>query len=65
MRSEQQIRERLERLVRENETIRHQAARHLLAPEGKEWRDGQAAIARLEANVATIRALEWALGGAA
>jgi len=63
MREEQQIRERIERLLRENETLRAQAARHLLAPEGKEWIEAKVVLDRLAHNDSTLRALDWALGG--
>jgi hypothetical protein len=62
MREETQVRERLERLLRENETLRQQAARHLL---GGEWLESKAILDRISHNESTWRALDWALGGKA
>jgi hypothetical protein len=62
VREETQVRERVERLIRENETLRQQAARHLLA---NEWHEAQAILDRISHNESTARALGWALGGQA
>lgn len=62
MRDEERIRERIANLLRENETLRQQGAKHLLS---EDWPAAKDTLSRIDHNVATYRALDWALGGKA
>jgi hypothetical protein len=62
MREETQIRERIERLIRENETHRQVAACHLLTGQCLE---AKAIFDLISFNASTVRALDWVLGGKA
>lgn len=62
MRAEQNIRERLERLVREGEVQRQQIARLILSDKPEDWASARDLMGREKDNAAMIRALDFALG---
>jgi hypothetical protein len=65
MRTEEQLRERIGRLLAEGDTIRKQIARMVLSDHPDERIQLRDMLAGAERVDATIRALDWALGGRA
>lgn len=63
MRTEAQVQERIERLRREQETLRTQIARAVLSDKEEEQCSARDLMDRLRHADVTLRALDWAFGG--
>jgi hypothetical protein len=63
MRTEAQIQDRIARLIRENDTLRQQAARALLSENPNDHRSAEDLMDRARHGEAMARALDWVLDG--
>ena len=62
MRTEEQVREKLQRLLDERDLLSKQAARAVLSEDWDEQEKARGLLDRVRHAEITIRALDWALG---